>query len=215
MGYKGIIIGASGLVGSKTLDVLLNDAHYDEVLILVRKELPVKHKKLAQLIINFDEMQKYAQSITGHAVFCCMGTTKAKTPDKDQYYKIDHDYPLQVAQLAKANGVKHFHLVSAIGADAKSSTFYLRTKGEVERDVEKVGLDTLHIYQPSMLYGGREEKRTAEKLLIALFNVVNPLLVGGLRKYRSIDAHRVAKAMVKRSLTTDKGTFIHTYDNII
>jgi uncharacterized protein YbjT (DUF2867 family) len=215
MGYKAIIVGASGLIGGKLLKELLNHAEYDEVLVLVRKELPVQHKKLVQLVIDFNELPKYAASLTGHAVFSCLGTTKANTPDASQYRKIDHDYPLEIARLAKANGVKQFHVVSAIGANAQSSTFYLKLKGELEESLKTIGIESLHIYQPSMLYGGREEKRAFEKVLIGIFKVVDYLLIGSLRKYRSIDGATVAHAMYKNSLAGKPGTHTYTFDNII
>ena len=214
MGYKAIIAGASGLIGSELLTVLLNHAEYEEVLILVRKELPVTHKKLVQLVIDFDELAKYADSLTGHAVFSCMGTTNAKTPDKAQYRKIDHDYPLEIARLAKANGVEQFHLVSAVGANSKSSAFYIKLKGELEDDLKTVGIQSLHIYQPSMLYGDRREQRALEKTLIGIFKVVDHLLIGGLRKYRSISGETVANAMYKNSLKAAPGTHTYTFDNI-
>lgn len=215
MAYKAIIAGASGLIGSNLLTILLNSAEYDEILVVVRKELTLSHKKLVQLIVDFDHLDQYAHAITGHAFFSCLGTTKSKTPDSVEYRKIDHDYPVQLAQLAKENGVKHCHLVSAVGADKKSGTFYLKLKGEVEDDLQKVGFETLHIYQPSMLHGGRQEKRFLENALIGLFKVIDPLLVGSLKKYRSISGQSVAHGMYRNSLKNQPGAFIHTYDHII
>ncbi|MEO7215017.1 NAD(P)H-binding protein [Mucilaginibacter sp.] len=214
MEYKAIIVGASGLVGDKLLTVLLNHAEYDEILVLVRKKLPMEHKKLVQLVINFDDLPKYAASLTGHAVFSCLGTTNAKTPDKDQYRKIDHDYPLQIAELAKANGIEQFHLVSAVGANAGSSTFYLKLKGDLEDSLKAVGLKSLHIYQPSMLYGGRKDQRTLENALIGLFKVIDHLMIGGWRKYRSIDAATIANAMFRNSLKSAPGIHTYTFDQI-
>lgn len=214
MANKAIIAGSSGLIGSKLLDILLQEAFYDEVLILVRKELPIQHKKLTQLVINFDQMDSYADKFTGHAVFCCLGTTNAKTPDKVTYRKIDHDYPVQLAQLAFKNGVKQFHLVSAVGADAASSMFYVKTKGETEDDLKNIGLPSLYIYRPSMLTGDRKEKRSLEKVITAVFKVIDPLLFGGLRKYRSISDVTVATAMYNQSTKNNTGTFIYEFDQI-
>ena len=81
MAYKAIIAGASGLVGSNLLQLLLESPAYEEVLVLVRKDLPVSHKKLVQLVIDFDQLQQYQQALQGHALFCCLGTTRKKTPD--------------------------------------------------------------------------------------------------------------------------------------
>src|ERR1700742_1490359 len=124
MSNKAIIAGASGLIGSKLLNILLNEPGYDEVLVLVRRELPIEHQKLVQLIVDFDKLDKHVVAINGHAIFCCLGSTKKKTPDLNIYRKIDHDYPVKLAQIGKQNGVDQYHLVSSIGADSKSSNFY-------------------------------------------------------------------------------------------
>ncbi len=104
--YRAIIAGASGLIGGFLLDILLQQPEYDEVLILVRKELPLQHEKLRQLVIDFDKLDDYTGRLTGHALFCCLGSTRKKTPDISIYRKIDHDYPLQLAQIAVKNGVR-------------------------------------------------------------------------------------------------------------
>jgi uncharacterized protein YbjT (DUF2867 family) len=214
MSKKAIIAGASGLIGSKLLNILLSQHTYDEILVLVRKELPIEHQKLVQLVIDFDELDKHAATINGHALFCCLGSTKKKTPDMAEYRKIDHDYPVKLAQLAKQNGVEHYHLVSAIGANSKSSNFYTKMKGETEDDTRQVGIKCLHIYEPSVLTGGREESRPMEKLAIGLMKMIDPLLIGGLKKYRSIPAETVAMAMFNESLKNEAGVFIHPSDKI-
>jgi uncharacterized protein YbjT (DUF2867 family) len=214
MSNKAVIAGASGLIGSKLLNILLQEAYYHEVLILVRKELPVSHKKLVQLVIDFDKLDEHAGAITGHALFCCLGSTRKKTPDMTIYRKIDHDYPLRLAQLAEQNSVEQYHLVSAIGANSHSSNFYTKMKGEVEEAIEKVGLKCLHIYQPSILTGDRKESRPMERFSIGLMKLINPLLVGGLRKYRSIPAETVARAMFNESIKKQEGVFVHSSDQI-
>jgi uncharacterized protein YbjT (DUF2867 family) len=212
---KAIIVGASGLIGGLLLGDLLESPAYKDITILVRKELPVKHKKLTQLIVDFEELEKYAGEITGHAVFCCLGSTRKKTPDLAVYRKIDHDYPLLLAQMALNNGVKQYHLVSALGANAAASNFYSKMKGETEDDIKKVGLKCLHIYQPSLLTGDREEKkRTMERFASVLAKVIDPLLMGNLKKYRSIPAKTVASAMYKQSLIHQEGVFVHPSDQI-
>jgi uncharacterized protein YbjT (DUF2867 family) len=215
MAKKAIIAGASGLIGSSLLDILLHEPGFDEVLILVRKELPVQHIKLKQLVIDFDRLQDYAADITGEAFFSCLGTTMKKTPDLSVYRKIDHDYPLQLAEIAKQNGVAQYHMVSSLGANANTSNFYLKTKGQIEENLKQVGLTTLCIYQPAFLTGDRKENRLAEKFLIPLMILLNPLLVGSLRKYRSIPAKTVARAMYKQSLKKQEGIFTYPSDKII
>lgn len=213
MSTKAIIAGASGLIGSNLLQLLLQHPAYTEVLILVRKKLDVHHQKLTQLVVNFNELEKQ-QPLNGDVFFSCLGTTNSKTPDKKIYYKIDHDYPVQLAQLAAANGVKQYHLVSSVGADVASSTFYLKTKGETERDVQSAGVDSLHIYRPSFLIGNRPDARIGEKIAGAVLAVLNPLLMGSLRKYKSIAALDVARAMLNQSLQNPEGVYIYPSDKI-
>jgi uncharacterized protein YbjT (DUF2867 family) len=214
MANKAVIAGASGLVGSELLSILLQSTQYDEVLILVRKELPVQHKKLVQLIVDFDNLDQHQQVINGHVIFCCLGSTKSKTPNLSVYRKIDHDYPVKLAQIAAKNKVSHFHLISAIGANSKSGNFYTKIKGETENDVQAAGIRSLHIYQPSLLTGNRKEHRLAERIAINIMKVIDPLLIGGLQKYRSIAAATVAMAMFKQSLNQEEGVFVHPSDHI-
>jgi uncharacterized protein YbjT (DUF2867 family) len=209
MANKAIIAGSTGLIGSKLLQILLRETFYDEVLILVRKKIDIQHKKLTQLVVDFDQLDTYANAITGHALFCCLGSTKAKTPDLKVYRKIDHDYPLQLAQLAHQNGVKQYHLVSAIGANASSGNFYTKVKGETEDDIIKVGINSTYIYRPSLLTGDRQEKRLMEKIAGGLAKVIDPLLMGSLKKYRSIPAETVALAMYKQSTKNEVGVFVY------
>jgi len=212
--YKAIIAGASGLIGGILLDILLQQPDYDEVLVLVRKELPIRHPKLTQLVIDFDRLGDYEGQIKGHVVFSCLGSTMKKTPDHSVYRKIDHDYPLRLAQIALQNGIGQFHLVSSMGANAASSFFYTKLKGETEDDIKKVGLQRLHIYRPAFLIGDRKGTRPFEGFLSGLMRAIDPLLIGALKKYRSIPAATVALAMYKQSLKNEDGVFIHSSDNI-
>ena len=212
--YKAIIAGASGLIGGELLNILLQHADYERILILVRTELPLKHKKLTQLVIDFDKLKDHEKEINGHAIFCCLGSTRKKTPNLDVYRRIDHGYPLQLAQMAAKNGVEQYHLVSALGADAGSSNFYTKMKGETERDIKEAGLHCLHIYRPSFLTGDRKEKRPVENFLSDLMKIIDPLLIGGLKKYRSIPAKTVAMAMYNESTINERGIFIHPSDKI-
>ncbi|RAJ27087.1 oxidoreductase [Pedobacter cryoconitis] len=211
---KAILVGASGSIGRSLLQDLLDDIHYTEVLVLVRKKLTIQHPKLNQLVIDFDRLNTFAADIKGNAVFCCLGTTKSQTPDQQQYRQIDYQYPLDVARIALKNGAESYHLVSAMGADETSSFFYNRTKGEVERDLKAIPFKSIHIYRPSLLDGERSQKRFGESMMNKLMHIINPLLVGKWRKYRSIKVGAVAKVMVAQSLNDQKGIFTHPSDQI-
>jgi uncharacterized protein YbjT (DUF2867 family) len=215
MSKKAIVIGASGLIGSNLLQLLLDGNNYTEVLIFVRKKMPVKHAKLKQVVTDLGLLDNHADEINGHALFSCLGTTLKQTPDKVMYRKIDHDYPVRLAQLGKQNGVKQYLIVSAVGADAASSNSYLKLKGETDEDLIKVGLPGLHIFRPSMLRGRTEKVRWDERMLNAVMAAVDPFLFGGLKKFHSIAAADVANAMYNQSIDNETGTFIYQYDDII
>ncbi|MFD2144214.1 NAD(P)H-binding protein [Mucilaginibacter antarcticus] len=214
MTKKAIIVGASGLIGSNLLDILLTQTDYDEVLVIARKKSKNKNIKLSQLVIDFDKLDDFKDQITGNVLFCCLGTTRKATPDLADYRKIDHDYPVKLAEIALENGISQFHYVSAIGANSRSSNFYTKIKGDAEDDLKQVGLKSLQIYEPSLLIGNRKKRRMIESIASILMTIINPLLLGGLRKYRAIKAINVAKAMFKQSLKNKVGIQIYTTDQI-
>ncbi|WP_316746979.1 oxidoreductase [Pedobacter gandavensis] len=214
MKKKAILLGASGLIGSGLLTQLLDSPQYSAVLIVVRKQLDLAHPKLQQLVVDFEKLNDYRSEMTGDVVFCCLGTTKSKTPDPAEYRKIDYLYPLDAAAITQANGAKQYHLISSLGANPDSSIFYSRMKGETERDLQSIPFQSIHIYRPSLLDGERKEHRSAEGFMISVMRVLNPILIGGLRKYRSIKTENVALAMLKVSLKDTEGVFIYPSDRI-
>ncbi|WP_428230431.1 oxidoreductase [Flavobacterium sp.] len=193
---KAIVYGASGLVGSYILETLLNNVNYEQVIIVVRKDQNIQHPKLKTIIGDFNSLPEVVKDIEADEVFVALGTTQKKTPDKKLYYQIDHDYPVLAAKLAKENGAKAVFLVSAIGANAKSSIFYTKMKGETEQDIINLNLDHTYIFRPSMILGDRKESRPLEKVFIGIFKLINPLFMGGMNKYKGIEAADIAKAMV-------------------
>ncbi|MFW0737683.1 oxidoreductase [Flavobacterium sp. T12S277] len=201
---KAILYGASGLVGSYILENLLNNDNYEQVIIVVRKDLNIQHPKLKTLIADFNSLSKVVKDIQADEVFIALGTTQKKTPDRKLYYQIDHDYPILAAKLAKENGAKAVFLVSALGANAKSSIFYTKLKGETEQGIISLNLEHTYIFRPSMILGDRKESRPMEKLFIGIFKLINPLFVGGLSKYKGIEAEDIAKAMVKSAAQLDQ-----------
>lgn len=211
---KAIILGASGLVGNHLLTLLLSSESYKEIIALVRKPLEIESGKLTQVITEADTIINVKEQLLGDVVFCCIGSTKKKTPDLEEYYKIDHDYPLKVAAIALENGAKQYHLVSAMGADTESRIFYSKMKGELERDLLGLPYDGVHIYRPSLITGDRSEKRSLEDLSSTVMDFINPVLVGGLKKYQSISAETIAKAMYEKSIQNVPGNHIYLSDQI-
>lgn len=213
MAKTAIILGVTGATGSKLLNLLLDDNRYSRIKLFSRSTSGISHPKVEEHIIDLFRLEEYAAAFTADEVYCCIGTTKAKTPDKELYHKIDYGIPVTAARLAKQNGIPTFIVVSAIGSNPKSGVFYVRTKGEMERDVLAQNLPKTHLLQPSLIVAQRNESRVAEKIFIGLWAVLNPLLFGGLAKYRSIKAADIAKAMVKLANTAYRETII-TSDKI-
>lgn len=192
---KAVLFGASGFVGLYLLDELLNNPDYEKVIIVVRKDLNINHPKLKTLIGDYHSLSDLKEQIVADDIFITLGTTKKKTPKQDEYYQIDHDYPVLAAKIAQANGATAIFLLTAIGANPKSSVFYVRTKGDVEQDIIALNFDHTHIFRPSMIMGERKEKRPLEKIMMRIWWVVNPLFIGKMNKYRGINGKDIAKAM--------------------
>lgn len=210
---RALIFGASGLIGSELLKLALNDPYFSSVTIIVRKRLSLSNTKLTQIISTFEELQENQDSLQGDILFSCLGSTKSKTPDQKEYYKIDHDYPVLGSKIALNNGAKYIHLVSSVGANVSSSSTYLNMKGEVEDDISKLPFQGIHFYRPSLIIGKRNESRPLERISTLIFNTINPLLMGSLKKYRSIAATDIAKAMLSQAKKEIKG--IHIYQSNI
>ena len=191
-----IILGATGLTGSNLLDKLLEDDRYDKIKVFTRRHVDRKHPKLEEYLIDLFELETVADLFTGDVVFCCVGTTQKKTPDKEVYRKIDFGIPATAAKLCKQNRIHTFEVISAMGADEDSRIFYNRTKGEMEGAVMDQGISRTYILRPSLIGGHREESRPFESLAKKMMNLGNKLLVGKLKKYRSIHPETITKAMI-------------------
>ena len=193
---KAILFGASGFVGSYLLNDLLNNSDYEQVTVVVRKKLNIIHPKLKTLIGDYHSLPDLKDNIVADEIFITLGTTKKNTPDQDEYHQIDHDYPVFAAKMVREKGAKSVFVVTAVGANANSSLFYVKTKGENERDIIALNFEHTHIFRPSMIIGNREEYRPFEKLFIRIWSVINPILVGKLNRYKGINGKDVAKAMM-------------------
>ncbi len=209
-----LLLGASGLIGGHSLALLLQDDVYDEVIALVRKPLSQIHPKLTQHIVNFARLPEHAAWLTAEDVFCCLGTTIKKAGSQEAFRKVDFTYAYQAAQLAVANGAKQFLLVSSLGADANSSVFYSRVKGELEIAVSALPFTAVSIFQPSLLLGNRAEFRLGERLAEPVAKALSFLLVGPFRKYRPIKASTVAAAMIQVAKSQPQGVQVFESDKI-
>jgi len=191
-----IILGATGLTGNILLKKLLADSRYSKIKIFTRKPLRFENPKVTEILCDLLDVDSYKDNFFGDEVFCCIGTTTKKTPDKELYKKIDFGIPVSSAILCKQNGIETFMVMSSMGANANSSIFYSRTKGDMERTVLKQNIKHTSILRPSMIGGKRNESRFGEIIGSVIMKGLNPLFIGSLRKYRIIDAETIATAMI-------------------
>ena len=191
-----ILLGGSGAVGSELLQLLLADNRYEKIKLFARSSINTIDPRIEEHLIDLFALDTYTGLFTGDEVYCCIGTTKAKTPDKETYRQIDYGIPVAAAKLAAANNIKTYIVISAIGADADSSIFYNRTKGEMQDDVLAENIHKIHILQPSLILAERKDNRIVEKTAEVFMWLINPLLFGGAAKYKSIKATTIAKAML-------------------
>lgn len=191
-----LIIGATGMVGKECLYRLLESKAYLKVISMGRRPLAIKHQKLEQVMVSFDQPETFADKVMADDIFCCLGTTIKVAGSQENFRKVDYEYPLLIARLALKNGASHFLLVSAMGADPGSSIFYNRVKGEVERDTTALGYKRFSVFRPSLLLGYRQEFRLGERIATVFMKGLRFLFSGPLKKYRAIEGVTVARAMV-------------------
>jgi uncharacterized protein YbjT (DUF2867 family) len=208
------LVGATGLVGSYVLRQLLASERYSRVVVLTRRSVNVEHPKLEQRLVDFDHLWGLDLPPV-EDVFCALGTTIKKAGSQQAFRHVDLDYPLTLANKAIACSGKQFLLVSSVGANASSRNFYLRTKGELEDAVSALPFRGIHIFRPSLLVGPRQESRPGERAGTVFMKIVSPLLIDGLRKYHSIAAEEVARAMVAAALSGGSGRKVYDYDRMM
>ena len=193
MKQTSIVLGASGLIGRLLiLELLLKS---NKVIAILRndEDLPDEVEKL---IINFDEFINNGQLPNCDKIFICIGSTIKKAGSKEEFVKVDYTYAYEFAKKALEVKASEIHLVSSVGADSKSNNFYLKTKGQIEDAILELKFEYTKIYRPSLLIGERSETRLLEKLGQLISPLFNSFLLGAMKKYRSIDAKKVARSMV-------------------
>lgn len=200
-----LIIGCTGFVGEHCLTELLAHNTYTRVTALSRSPLAITHNKLHNLVVDFDKLDNYKEQLKADDIYCAMGTTIGKAGSEEAFRKVDFDYPHKTAELALWNGAKRFILVSSLGADASSTIFYSRVKGELEEALKKMNFEALIILRPSILLGDRKEKRMGEAIGRFAAEKFSFLFAGPLKQYRGTPATMVAKVMVKPGSANAKG----------
>ena len=158
--------------------------------------MPLTNSKLKQVVVDYEKLESYSEHFKVNCIFCCLGTTIRTAGSRDAFKKVDFTYVIESAKIGKAQGVKSFSVVSAMGANSKSRIFYNRVKGEMENALIVIGFESLQIFRPSLLLGNRKDIRRGEKVGAVISRVFSFAFIKGLKKYEPIQADLVAKAML-------------------
>jgi uncharacterized protein YbjT (DUF2867 family) len=201
-----LIAGSTGLIGRQLLQLLLAHDRYDIVKAVTRSDLKFSHPKLVQIHTDYSNLDARTDEMQADDVFCCLGTTMAKAKSKQKFREVDYIFPLTLAKNTFQKGAKQFMLVSALGADRRSSIYYNRIKGEVEEATTKFDFKAIHIFRPTLLLGPRQESRPAEDAAKVFYKVFWFLLPD---KFKPIQSQKVAKAMLHFASRDQEGVFIH------
>lgn len=199
---RAIIIGATGATGKELVHQLLASNDCESVVIFVRRPLSLDHPRLTTRIVDFNQPEKWQHLVQGNVAFSCLGTTLRAAGSKQAQWKVDVDYQFEFAEAAHKNGVPHFILVSSYGANAKSTLFYSRMKGELEQRVRTLGFPQLTVFQPGMLLrpdSDRFSERAGAAVIGSLANL------GIFKSYRPLPTATLAKAMINASKIKSDG----------
>jgi uncharacterized protein YbjT (DUF2867 family) len=206
---KAIVIGATGLVGNLILKELLNDDDFSEVRIFVRKSAGIINPKLKEIVNPLKDIIPMSAEIQGDVLFNALGTTIKQAGSKEEQQRIDRDLPVKFAKIASENGVRIMINVSSAGANINGG-FYLKTKAEMEKGTEEFFPGKAFHFRPGLLIGKRKDFRFFERIAFGVMKVIDPILVGSSKKYRSMPTDKLAKAMVNLSKNPPvKGNILH------
>jgi uncharacterized protein YbjT (DUF2867 family) len=209
-----LLAGATGLTGGYVLDILLANDSFSRVITVGRRKPDREHPKLTAIEGQFNRLPDMLKGIHVDDIFCCIGTTLKKAGSRPAFYKVDFEFVLNLAEYGVDFGASQFLLMSSAGANAQSSSFYIRVKGQVENAVKFLNYRGMHILRPSLLMGQRDEIRRGERAIERLLNLVSPLMIGPLEKYRPIEARVVAAAMVYIAAADIPGVYLYESDEI-
>lgn len=212
-----VLIGATGLIGGKVMEACVGREDVRLSAIARREAQLPKGIRMELFVAEPAKWGEVVEAIKPRAMICALGTTWKKSGEDEAAFRaVDQDLVLSVAEAAKAKGVERFVHVSSVGAAIASKNFYLKVKGEVERDLTKLRFDRLDILRPGLLRGKRDnDRRPGERIGIAAAPFVNLMLHGGFRQYRAIRAETVADAALALARRAARGRFIHDNDAIM
>ena len=194
-----LVFGSTGLVGGNLLRLLIKDEKYKKIRIFVRSYTSKIDPKIEVVQTDFTKLENIKSEIKGDDCFFCIGTTRKKTPNKQDYINTEYNLPVTIGKICSDNNVQNFTYISSLGANPKTSNLYLKNKGMAEEELRKLNFKKFIVIRPSFLIGKRIEERLGEKIGLFAMRCISPILVGDLKKYKSINAEIVAKSMINIS----------------
>ena len=206
-----LLLGATGLVGGHVLRLALSDPRVTSVTAPTRRPLP-ENPRLSAPTIDFDRLPTDPSIWAADAVICALGTTLKTAGSRERFHRIDHDYAVEIAKLAKANGAHTFVLNSAKGADLTSLFFYSRVKGETERDIQALRFERTVLVQPGLIDGPRPEPRPMEQWAGRVLSVLKPILPPSMQANRP---EAIASAMLDAAVKAAPGVTIIPSERLI
>ena len=210
-----LLAGASGFVGSRVLDALLNAPEIARVHAVTRRPLGREHSRLANRIVQFDHLERQLAGVKCQVAFCCLGARVGHSDGaQEAVRRVELGYTLAFARAAKTAGAARFVVMSAAGADVAAKSGYLRIKGELEQTLASLSFAALDILQPSMVLGWPREMRAADLVKRVAMPLVNPFLVGERLAQRGIPIATAAAAMVGTLRSGRRGPQRYTYEGL-
>tara|TARA_B110000438_G_scaffold157293_1_gene150749 strand:- start:305 stop:964 length:660 start_codon:yes stop_codon:yes gene_type:complete len=201
-----LIFGSSGLIGNELLNVISQNNNYNKIKLFVRSVPKNSNPKVECIKTDFNNLKKNKDLMVGDDCFFCIGTTRKDTPDKNEYRRVEYNIPVDIGKIVRSNSVKSFVYISSLGANPNSSGSYLKNKGQVEEELNKLNFSKLAVLRPSILLGNRKVFRLGERIGIFVMKLISIFFLGSLKKYKPIQPQTVAKAMVAIAQYHDQKT---------
>lgn len=210
-----LLFGATGLTGNELLHQLLNEDSYGKVIAPTRRPHHLKDAKLKNPILDFATLEQYGGEWPCHDVYICLGTTIKKAGSKEAFHRVDFDYIVKAAVVAKAGGARQCMLVSSVGADPESMFFYTKVKGQTEAAVQELGFWATHIFRPGALVGNRDEFRLGEKIGIGVSNLIRNISPSILGDYNPTEVEVLARKMIEASWGVEAGVKLYGAEELL
>lgn len=212
-----VMMGATGAVGGEVVRALLGDANLETLTLLGRRSVAdLQDERVQQHHVDIFSADSYADHLAGHeTAICTLGVGEPSKISKEEFLKIDKHAVLEFANACAKAGIKRFALLSSVGASPKSRTFYLRSKGELEHELQQLGFEQVSLFRPSMILTPTNRYGVMQAITLKVWPALSRLFFGSLRKLRGIKVRDLGTAIARKSLSGDHGNEILYWPEIV